>query len=260
MKKEKIDLYLTIGFLVFVGLCILYYLYWTIILNFDSIQSMAKLFTNIQGIIAAFINILFIIFISLTVAVFLHYVLFELRMGFFYKPQTRMKIAPGMLKTLQTKREEDLAAVKKLLEGDLTFFAESVRRLNIDHFSSQDTLVTFFRSIIDEEFVRVRRNLMFLGLTAVQAPALGFLGTAVGMVSCFYEIALKQFVTPGDLAQSIQFALITTVLGLIIKTIATLCQAVVIRMISQREQFILDRFDGIFFAMEEAAVNGADNK
>ena len=83
MKKEKVEFYMTVVFIIFVGICILYYLYWTVVQGHDSIQSMALLFTNLESYIAALINVLFIIFGSLTIAVFFQYILFELRNKYF---------------------------------------------------------------------------------------------------------------------------------------------------------------------------------
>lgn len=250
MKDEKVDLYMQIGFIGFVSMCILYYLYRTVFTNFDSILSLAKLMTNLSNVMASVINIFFIIFTSLIVGIFFHYILFELRGSYFYQEGAKKKIEKPLREVLKTENKELLHDVKVMLEGDQTFFASLIRRLSIDHFSSRDTLMGFFRSIMDDEFTRVRRNLMYFNLTSVIAPAFGFLGTAIGMVACFYEISIKQFVTPGDLAQSIQLALITTVLGLIIKVIAMLFQTVIVRMIDRRESFIDEKFSNIFTTID----------
>ncbi|HHN74334.1 MAG TPA: MotA/TolQ/ExbB proton channel family protein, partial [Acidobacteria bacterium] len=84
-------------------------------------------------------------------------------------------------------------------------------------------------------FDRLKRNLVFLSFASVVSPALGFLGTAVGMVAAFYEISIQDSVTPADLALSIQIALITTVIGLVLKTLAMLLKTFVMHSIARRE-------------------------
>lgn len=244
--KAAVDKMVFVITLIVVVLAILTYIYSEVIAGNNSIMTLAAMFTSLEFAFTVIINTLFILFTSMATAVFLHYLFFELNMRWFYKKETRDKIEGDLRKALKDRNEATLDNVKSKLEGDMTFFAESLRRLSIDHFSSYDTLMAFFRSIVEEEFVRVRRNMALINLASVQGPALGFLGTAVGMVSCFYEIALKQFVTPGDLAKSIQFALITTVLGLIIKTTCSLYNAIVTRMVLNREEFLLAKFDEIF--------------
>jgi len=92
----------------------------------------------------------------------------------------------------------------------------------------------------------VKRNLMYFSLASIMAPALGFLGTAVGMVAAFYEISIQDTVTPADLATSIQIALITTVVGLVIKTFAMLMKTFVIQSIGRREDQVVLAWQRLF--------------
>ncbi|MDE6403281.1 MAG: MotA/TolQ/ExbB proton channel family protein [Muribaculaceae bacterium] len=71
------------------------------------------------------------------------------------------------------------------------------------------------------EVSRLERGLPWLATTAAGAPMLGFLGTVIGMVQAFFEIAssgnssgISQF------ADGIYTALVTTVAGLIVGVIA----------------------------------------
>ncbi len=68
---------------------------------------------------------------------------------------------------------------------------------------------------------RLEKGLPWLATTAAGAPMLGFLGTVIGMVKSFYDIA-SQGNTAGisTFADGIYTALVTTVAGLIVGVIA----------------------------------------
>ncbi len=67
------------------------------------------------------------------------------------------------------------------------------------------------------EFGKLKQKISYLSLLANIGPMLGLFGTVYGMVAAFGEIvALGASVTPKDLAQGVQSALITTVLGLLV--------------------------------------------
>ncbi len=71
------------------------------------------------------------------------------------------------------------------------------------------------------EVSRLEKGLPWLATTAAGAPMLGFLGTVIGMVKSFYDIA-SQGNTAGisTFADGIYTALVTTVAGLIVGVIA----------------------------------------
>lgn len=68
------------------------------------------------------------------------------------------------------------------------------------------------------EVPRLEKNLGVLATIAHITPLLGLLGTVAGMIRCFQVIQLKASafnpVSPGDLAEGIWIALITTAAGL----------------------------------------------
>ncbi|MDE5608366.1 MAG: MotA/TolQ/ExbB proton channel family protein [Muribaculaceae bacterium] len=71
------------------------------------------------------------------------------------------------------------------------------------------------------EVSRLEKGLPWLATTAAGAPMLGFLGTVIGMVKSFYDIA-SQGNTAGisTFADGIYTALVTTVAGLVVGVIA----------------------------------------
>jgi len=69
----------------------------------------------------------------------------------------------------------------------------------------------------DLELRNLRKNLHLLELIGKIAPMIGLLGTVMGMVKAFQEVALlKNIVDPSILANGIWEALITTVAGLFV--------------------------------------------
>lgn len=67
------------------------------------------------------------------------------------------------------------------------------------------------------EIPRLEKNLVVLATVAQISPLLGLLGTVTGMIKAFMKIQEKAgFVNPGDLAQGIWEALITTAGGLVV--------------------------------------------
>lgn len=68
-----------------------------------------------------------------------------------------------------------------------------------------------------EQSARLLRKIEYLSLIGNIAPMLGLLGTAIGMIAAFREVADTQgAANAGDLAEGIYLALVTTVEGLII--------------------------------------------
>ena len=71
------------------------------------------------------------------------------------------------------------------------------------------------------EVASLEKGLPWLATTAAGAPMLGFLGTVIGMVEAFYNLASAgSSAQVGDLAGGIYEALVTTVAGLIVGILA----------------------------------------
>jgi biopolymer transport protein ExbB len=70
---------------------------------------------------------------------------------------------------------------------------------------------------VAEQSARLFRKLEYLQVLANLAPMVGLLGTVVGMILCFHQVARTQgSAGAGDLAEGIYQALVTTVAGLMI--------------------------------------------
>lgn len=81
----------------------------------------------------------------------------------------------------------------------------------------RETLETVLVHATDEEVRDLSRYVQTLATIANIAPLLGLLGTVIGMILAFREVAgTPGAVQAGDLAQGIYLALVTTVEGLIV--------------------------------------------
>ncbi len=217
----------------------------TVVRGDSMIDMMAALITKNIVPINATIMFLFAVIVSLTLGVVVHYYIFELRQRYIYDQASAKRLA-DITRRSELGGEERMAEARRVAEQDPTLFALILRRFIGERGFAAPRPFSVWQAIQDEEFDRVKRNLMYLSLASVVSPAIGFLGTAVGMVAAFYEISIKDTVTPSDLALSIQIALITTVVGLIIKTIAMLLKTAVIHSIGRREDQLTAAYTHLF--------------
>ncbi len=70
------------------------------------------------------------------------------------------------------------------------------------------------------EMDKVEKNLSFLGLTAGIAPMLGFIGTIVGIIKIFYDIAQSNNISIDVIAGGLYVKMITSGAGLIVGVLA----------------------------------------
>jgi biopolymer transport protein ExbB len=79
-----------------------------------------------------------------------------------------------------------------------------------------DEMEEIMSDVAEDEAMRLEQTVGYFALIAAVAPLLGLLGTVIGMILAFNQIAVQGVVTPGDLANPIQQALVTTCFGLIV--------------------------------------------
>jgi len=83
--------------------------------------------------------------------------------------------------------------------------------------SGYDSMVDVMQDVGEEEAIRVNQNVGYLSLVGAIAPMLGLLGTVLGMIGAFQDIATSEgMAKPAELAYNIQKALTTTCMGLIV--------------------------------------------
>lgn len=97
------------------------------------------------------------------------------------------------------------------------------------------------------EVGRLERGLPWISLFIALAPMLGFLGTVVGMIFAFDQIAAANNISPAIVASGIKVALLTTVFGLIV--------AIILQIFYN---YLMSKIDSITGQMEEASITLVD--
>lgn len=98
------------------------------------------------------------------------------------------------------------------------------------------------------EIAALGKGLPWLATTAAGAPMLGFLGTVIGMVTAFYNLAVAgSSADIGVLADGIYQALVTTVAGLIVGIVALFAY-----------NYIVARINGVMASLEGKTMEFMD--
>lgn len=113
-------------------------------------------------------------------------------------------------------QEEEYAEALSLCEMEPSVFtnivAEGIAKINM----SKDELNRAIDDAKEAEHTRIQNQISWLSLIGNIAPMLGLLGTVIGMISAFREIAQNPNPSPSQLADGIYAALVTTALGLLL--------------------------------------------
>jgi biopolymer transport protein ExbB len=131
----------------------------------------------------------------------------------------REKLAPPeLIDEIQALFEEgQFQEAMELCENEPTYMTKicGAGVAKIGH--SFDVIQTALVEMGDEESVRLHQKLGWLSVVGAVAPMLGLMGTVMGMIQAFHEIAKSGGqATPADLANSISVALLTTLFGLMV--------------------------------------------
>lgn len=86
------------------------------------------------------------------------------------------------------------------------------------------------------------------------APMIGLLGTVMGMMGAFYKLGSGDTVDPAQLAQDIQFALITTAAGLSIAIPLIMCTAYINVQIRKMEDLVTYGINQFLEILKEAII------
>ncbi|MBK9146760.1 MAG: MotA/TolQ/ExbB proton channel family protein [Flavobacteriales bacterium] len=97
------------------------------------------------------------------------------------------------------------------------------------------------------EVGRLERGLPWIALFIALAPMLGFMGTVIGMIEAFDQIAAANNISPAIVAGGIKIALLTTVFGLIV--------AIILQIFYN---YLQSKIDSITGQMEEASISLVD--
>jgi biopolymer transport protein ExbB len=89
--------------------------------------------------------------------------------------------------------------------------------------------------------------MIWLNLFIALSPSLGFLGTVVGMVMAFEDIALAQDINPTVVAKGMKVALLTTIFGLIVAMILQVFY-----------NYLLNKIGNLVNNMEDSSITMVD--
>ncbi len=94
---------------------------------------------------------------------------------------------------------------------------------------------------------RLEKGLSWIALFIALAPMLGFMGTVVGMIGAFKDIAAAGNISATVVASGIQVALLTTVFGLIV--------AIILQVFYN---YLVAKIDSIVNDMEDSTIEFVD--
>ena len=97
------------------------------------------------------------------------------------------------------------------------------------------------------EVGRMERGLSWISLFIALAPMLGFMGTVIGMIEAFDQIAQANNISPAIVAGGIKVALLTTVFGLI--------TAIILQIFYN---YLVSKIESLTGQMEEASIGLVD--
>jgi biopolymer transport protein ExbB len=93
----------------------------------------------------------------------------------------------------------------------------------------------------------MEKGMSWIGLFIALAPMLGFMGTVIGMIQAFDDIATAGTISATVVADGIKVALLTTVFGLVV--------AIILQIFYN---YLLAKIDGIVNDMEDASISLID--
>jgi len=94
---------------------------------------------------------------------------------------------------------------------------------------------------------KLESGVSWISLFIALAPMLGFMGTVIGMIQAFDDIAAAGDISPTVVASGIKVALLTTVFGLIV--------AIILQIFYN---FIISKIDGLVSDMEDSSITFID--
>ena len=94
---------------------------------------------------------------------------------------------------------------------------------------------------------KLESGMVWLQLFIALAPSLGFLGTVIGMIKAFDDIAQAGDISPNIVAEGMMIALLTTVFGLIVAMILQVFY-----------NYLLNKINSLVNTMEDASISIMD--
>lgn len=124
-----------------------------------------------------------------------------------------------------------------------SIFSEGLNRWD-DGMAEVEKAIVSYGSVVTG---RLETGVSWIALFIAIAPMLGFLGTVIGMIQAFENIAAAGDISPTIVASGIQVALLTTVFGLIV--------AIILQVFYN---FIISKIESLVNEMEDSSINFID--
>ena len=125
-------------------------------------------------------------------------------------------ISPALVTAVdgQLQTREQMEALRLLSESDTTVLGQLIRAVFTHASLPKTENVEVMQSLARQIVGRMERGLTTLSLIAELGPLLGLLGTVIGMVKLFQDVAQKGLGDPAMISRGIYEALTATMTGL----------------------------------------------
>lgn len=183
-----------------------------------------------------------ILFILLVVAVYIYFERYfaikaASKTDAYFMDQIRDNVANGNIEGARRRCAQENTPVARLTEKGISRIGSPLEDIN-----------TAIENAGQLEVYKLEKNVSILATIAGAGPMLGFLGTVIGMVLAFHELASSSGQAEmGSLAQGIYTAMTTTVAGLIVGIIAYIAY-----------NHLIVKTDKVVHQMEATAVDFLD--
>jgi len=144
-------------------------------------------------------------------------------------------------------KNKDILHAKKVIEEHESSIARTINKSITNNHSKVNIIQSIENQSRNEEH-DLESNLSSLATISGAAPMIGFLGTVIGMIVAFQEMAREVKVNPADLASGIYTAMLTTAAGLVVGIIAYIGY-----------NYLISKIDNIIFNIEKTSKEIIDN-
>lgn len=135
--------------------------------------------------------------------------------------RSRSKSLPDFTNQIIDKLEEgNMSAAKVLCERDNSAMGHIIQSGLVSIGRPIPEIEAMMESQANIEISEMEKNMSYLGLIAGIAPMLGFIGTISGVIKIFYNIALTDNLSIGNIAGGLYEKMITSGSGLVVGLLA----------------------------------------
>jgi biopolymer transport protein ExbB len=154
------------------------------------------------------------------------------------------KLLRNVENALESGGIEDAKEVVRGTRGPVaSIFSEGLNRYD-DGMMEVEKSIVAYGSVVTG---RLESGVSWISLFIALAPMLGFMGTVIGMIQAFDDIAAAGYISPTIVADGIKVALLTTVFGLIV--------AIILQIFYN---YIISKIESLTNDMEDASISFVD--